>query len=62
MLLTSRSQESRDKTRSTLGQLCVMLGARYFKLIIVELRGALKRGYQVCGAPCSDVYAGVTLH
>jgi U3 small nucleolar RNA-associated protein 20 len=46
-ILRSKAQESRDMTRDTLIQICVLLGANYFGFVLKELRGALTRGYQL---------------
>ncbi|ORY77397.1 armadillo-type protein [Protomyces lactucae-debilis] len=46
-ILRSRSQESRDMTRKTLGEIASLLGPKYFSYILAELKGALQRGYQL---------------
>ncbi|ORY03876.1 hypothetical protein K493DRAFT_276201 [Basidiobolus meristosporus CBS 931.73] len=45
--LRSRSQETRDTTRSTLVKIATFLGPSYFSFIVKELKGALQRGYQL---------------
>ncbi|KAK9722628.1 U3 snoRNP protein [Basidiobolus ranarum] len=45
--LRSRSQETRDTTRSTLVKIATFLGPTYFSFIVKELKGALQRGYQL---------------
>ncbi|RFU32484.1 hypothetical protein B7463_g3857, partial [Scytalidium lignicola] len=46
-ILRSKAQESRDMTRDTLAQICVLLGPSCFGFVLKELRGALARGYQL---------------
>jgi U3 small nucleolar RNA-associated protein 20 len=46
-ILRSKQDESRDMTRDTLVQIALILGSQYFGFILRELRGALKRGYQL---------------
>ena len=46
-ILRSKAQESRDMTRDTLIQICVLLGPSCFDFILRELRGALKQGPQL---------------
>ena len=46
-VLRSRAQESRDLTRKTLAEISQVIGPKYFKHILKELRTALPRGYQL---------------
>jgi U3 small nucleolar RNA-associated protein 20 len=46
-ILRSKAQESRDMTRDTLANICVLLGPSCFGFVLKELRGALARGYQL---------------
>ncbi|KAH8814931.1 HEAT repeat protein-like protein [Xylogone sp. PMI_703] len=46
-ILRSKAPESRDMTRDTLAQICVLLGPSCFGFVLKELRGALSRGYQL---------------
>jgi len=46
-ILRSKQDESRDMARDTLVQIALILGSRYFYFILRELRGALRRGYQL---------------
>ncbi|KAM0332052.1 hypothetical protein ACHAQA_002321 [Verticillium albo-atrum] len=46
-ILRSKNWESRDLARDTLVEIASILGAPYFGFILKELRGALKRGYQL---------------
>jgi U3 small nucleolar RNA-associated protein 20 len=46
-ILRSRSQESRDMTRKTLGEIAALLGPKYFSYILAELKSSLQRGYQL---------------
>ena len=46
-ILRSKAQESRDMTRETLIEICVLLGPSSFDFILRELRGALKHGPQL---------------
>ena len=46
-ILRSRSQDVRDRTRSVLGSIASLLGPKYFKYLLVELKTALQRGYQL---------------
>ncbi|KAL2757360.1 hypothetical protein ACRALDRAFT_2099532 [Sodiomyces alcalophilus JCM 7366] len=46
-ILRSKAAESRDMARETLVQIASILGPSYFGFILKELRGALKRGYQL---------------
>ncbi|KAJ8603449.1 hypothetical protein MRB53_042146 [Persea americana] len=46
-VLRSRSQDARDMTRKILGLIARWLGPKYFSYILVELKTALRRGYQL---------------
>jgi U3 small nucleolar RNA-associated protein 20 len=46
-VLRSRSQETRDVARKTLGDIALILGPTYLGYILGELRTALARGYQL---------------
>ncbi|GIZ48693.1 hypothetical protein CKM354_001174300 [Cercospora kikuchii] len=46
-VLRSRSQEARDQTRKALAQILEFVGPTYFSFILKELKGSLKRGYQL---------------
>ncbi|EFQ31317.1 down-regulated in metastasis [Colletotrichum graminicola] len=46
-ILRSKSWEAREMARDTLVQIASVLGPTYFSFILKELRGALKRGYQL---------------
>lgn len=46
-VMRSRSEELREAVRKTLGRIAVMLGPKYFKFIIKELKTALSRGSQI---------------
>ncbi|KAL0938655.1 U3 small nucleolar RNA-associated protein 20 [Colletotrichum truncatum] len=46
-ILRSKTWEAREMARDTLVQIASVLGPTYFGFIIKELRGALKRGYQL---------------
>ncbi|PFH57091.1 hypothetical protein XA68_15518 [Ophiocordyceps unilateralis] len=46
-ILRSKTWESREMARDTLVKIAVILGPSYFGFILKELRGALKRGYQM---------------
>lgn len=46
-VLRSRSVEARDETRKALKAIANLVGSHYFRFIVKELRGALKRGYQL---------------
>lgn len=46
-VMRSRSEELRDAVRKTLGRIASLLGARYFKFILKELKTALSRGSQI---------------
>lgn len=46
-ILRSKAQESRDLTRNTLAEIATLIGPAYFGFIIMELRNALSRGYQL---------------
>ncbi|CDK29087.1 unnamed protein product [Kuraishia capsulata CBS 1993] len=46
-VLRARSDELRDNTRKHLGNCALILGPKYMKFIIKELKGALTRGPQV---------------
>ncbi|ROT37196.1 hypothetical protein SODALDRAFT_334274 [Sodiomyces alkalinus F11] len=46
-ILRSKGDESRDMARDTLVQIAGILGPSFFGFILKELRGALKRGYQL---------------
>lgn len=46
-ILRSRTQESRDLTRKTLGDISALIGPSYFGFILRELRSSLSRGYQL---------------
>ncbi|USW56121.1 Putative down-regulated-in-metastasis protein [Septoria linicola] len=46
-VLRSRSQEARDQTRKALAQILEFVGPTYFGFILKELKGSLKRGYQL---------------
>lgn len=46
-VLRSHTQHLRDAVRKTLGKISIILGARYFKFIIKELKTALSRGAQI---------------
>lgn len=46
-VLRSRSVEARDETRKALKAIANLVGSHYFRFILKELRGALKRGYQL---------------
>ncbi|KAI8301137.1 U3 small nucleolar RNA-associated protein 20 [Colletotrichum sp. SAR11_240] len=46
-ILRSKSWEAREMARDTLVQIASVLGPTYFGFILKELRGALKRGYQL---------------
>lgn len=46
-VLRSRSQEARDQTRKALAQILEFIGPNYFGFILKELKGSLKRGYQL---------------
>lgn len=45
--LRSKSEELRDAVRKSLGKIVNMLGTRYFRFVIKELKSALKRGPQL---------------
>jgi hypothetical protein len=45
--LKSRTQLTRDQTRSALNAVAVTLGAPYFRFILQELSDALRRGFEV---------------
>lgn len=46
-IIRSRAQDVRDITRETLIKISAFLGPSYFNYIIRELRGALKKGYEL---------------
>ncbi|GKT63187.1 HEAT repeat protein [Colletotrichum tofieldiae] len=46
-ILRSKSWDAREMARDTLVQIASVLGPTYFGFILKELRGALKRGYQL---------------
>lgn len=46
-IIRSRAQDVRDITRETLIKINAFLGPSYFKFIMKELRGALKKGYEL---------------
>ncbi|KAI8646706.1 armadillo-type protein [Parasitella parasitica] len=46
-IIRSRAQDVRDITRETLFKISAFLGASYFNYIVKELRGALKKGYEL---------------
>lgn len=46
-VMRSRSEELRDTVRKTLCKIAVILGPKYFKFILNELKGALSRGSQI---------------
>ena len=46
-ILRSRAAESRDMTRRTLAEIVTILGPGCFAFVVKELRGALKKGYQL---------------
>ncbi|KAF2495241.1 hypothetical protein BU16DRAFT_509945 [Lophium mytilinum] len=46
-ILKSKSQDARDMTRNTLGEIATLIGPTYFGFILKALRGALQRGYQL---------------
>ncbi|OLN97121.1 U3 small nucleolar RNA-associated protein 20 [Colletotrichum chlorophyti] len=46
-ILRSKTWEAREMARDTLVQIASVLGPSYFGFILKELRGALKRGYQL---------------
>lgn len=46
-VLRSRSEELRDAARKSLCQITKDLGAKYFKFLLQELKGALTRGSQI---------------
>eukprot|EP00698_Gefionella_okellyi_P013125 TRINITY_DN3578_c0_g1_i1.p1 TRINITY_DN3578_c0_g1~~TRINITY_DN3578_c0_g1_i1.p1 ORF type:complete len:2700 (+),score=760.97 TRINITY_DN3578_c0_g1_i1:176-8101(+) len=58
----SRDQVSRDQARETIVSITEMLGSHYFLFVIEQLRGALKRGYQihVLGYTVHAILASVT--
>lgn len=45
--LKSRAVEIRNTARDTLVQITTSLGPRFFPFILSELRGTLRKGYQV---------------
>lgn len=46
-IIRSRAQDVRDITRETLTKISAFLGSSYFNYIVKELRGALKKGYEL---------------
>lgn len=46
-IIRSRAQDVRDITRETLIKISAFLGSSYFNYIVKELRGALKKGYEL---------------
>ncbi|KAL1960081.1 hypothetical protein VTO42DRAFT_253 [Malbranchea cinnamomea] len=46
-ILKSKSQDSRDVARRTLGDIALILGPSYFGYILKELRATLTKGYQL---------------
>lgn len=46
-VMRSRSEELRDAVRKSLGKIVNILGAKYFKFILKELKSALSRGSQI---------------
>jgi U3 small nucleolar RNA-associated protein 20 len=46
-IIRSRAQDVRDITRETLIKISAFLGPSYFNYIVKELRGALKKGYEM---------------
>lgn len=46
-VMRSRSEELRDTVRKALSKISIILGAKYFKFILKELKGALSRGSQI---------------
>lgn len=46
-VMRSRSEELRDTVRKALSKISIILGAKYFKFILNELKGALSRGSQI---------------
>ncbi|TDZ49826.1 U3 small nucleolar RNA-associated protein 20 [Colletotrichum trifolii] len=46
-ILRSKTWEAREMARDTLVQIASVLGPTYFGFILKEMRGALKRGYQL---------------
>ncbi|KAI7894165.1 armadillo-type protein [Mucor mucedo] len=46
-IIRSRAQDVRDITRETLIKISAFLGPTYFNYIVKELRGALKKGYEM---------------
>ncbi|KAF6841414.1 heat repeat protein [Colletotrichum plurivorum] len=46
-ILRSKTWEAREMARDTLVQIASVLGPTYFGFIVKEMRGALKRGYQL---------------
>ncbi|KAF2807630.1 U3 snoRNP protein Utp20 [Mytilinidion resinicola] len=46
-ILKSKSQDARDMTRNTLGEISTLIGSSYFGFILKALRAALQRGYQL---------------
>lgn len=46
-IIRSRAQDVRDITRETLIKISAFLGSSYFSYIVKELRGALKKGYEL---------------
>ncbi|CUM65326.1 uncharacterized protein PRCAT00002961001 [Priceomyces carsonii] len=46
-VLRSRSEELRDAVRKTLCKIVTLLGARYFRFLLKELKTALSRGSQI---------------
>ena len=45
--LKSRAKDIRVTARDTLNKIVMSLGPRYFPYVLSELRGTLRRGYQV---------------
>lgn len=46
-VMRSRSEELRDTVRKALSKISVTLDSKYFKFILMELKGALSRGSQI---------------